>query len=325
MTKSIALIGGGAWGSALASVIARAGHDTRILVRRAELANALQAGISPMLDHMRITPPTISSTDPDSVLRQADAVIMSVPISATMKNLAIIKPYLSSNIPVAFAAKGLELQENALLPVVAAKILSNPLVMLSGPSFADEVASNKPAALVSASHDQEAASLIASFFEGTLIRVYTNSDPIGVAIGGAVKNVIAIASGIVGGLSLGDNARAALLTRGLAETVRFAIAMGGRRETLFGLAGIGDMALTCSGPNSRNFAFGYALATGAPPPGKLAEGQFAVSAIVRRAAILEIEMPITEAVYRVIFKGADPQSEIATLLARPSGHEWATE
>ena len=136
--------------------------------------------------------------------------------------------------------------------------------MLSGPSFADEVAAGKPAALVAAATQQELASDVAAMFGGSMIRAYSSPDPVGVAVGGAVKNVIAIASGMISGLDLGDNARAALLTRGLAETVRLAVAIGGRPETLFGLAGVGDMALTCAGPHSRNFALGLALGQGKP-------------------------------------------------------------
>lgn len=323
MTSSLAIIGGGAWGSAIAAATSANGHITHILTRREDLAAALMQGRSPALDNLEISAPHLATTDPEVALKNVDAVIVVVPVSATASTLEQIKPFLPEDIPVAFAAKGFEPSSDQLIPDFAASYISNPIVMFSGPSFADEVAMGKPAALVAASHDADAAAKIASFFEGSTLRVYVSDDPIGVAVGGAVKNVIAIASGIITGLDLGDNARAALLTRGLAEATRLAIAMGGRNETLFGLAGLGDMTLTCSGPHSRNFAFGLALGEGNLPSGKLAEGSHSCSVIARRAQREEVEMPITAAVDRVVSGQADIRAEIAALMERPVDTEWA--
>jgi glycerol-3-phosphate dehydrogenase (NAD(P)+) len=155
------------------------------------------------------------------------------------------------------------------------------------------------------------------------MRVYNSDDPIAVAVGGAVKNVIAIASGIITGLDLGDNARAGLMTRGLAEATRLAVAMGGKRETLFGLAGLGDMVLTCSGPHSRNFAFGLALGQGVQPSYKLAEGRHSCAVIARRAEKEGVDMPITIAVDRVVSGRGDISTEIKALMERPVDSEWA--
>ena len=323
MTSSIAIIGGGAWGSAIASVTAKNGFDTRILTRRDDLAHALNEGFSPALDDLPITAPQCATTDPALALQGVDAVIIVVPVSATASTLDQIKPHLPQDIPVAFAAKGFEPERDQLIPHFAAGYIDNPIVMFSGPSFADEVAMGKPAALVAASDHADAAAKIASFFHGSTLRVYVSDDPIGVAVGGAVKNVIAIASGIISGLNLGDNARAALMTRGLAEATRLANGMGGKTETLFGLAGLGDMTLTCSGPHSRNFAFGLALGQGNMPSGKLAEGQHSCTVIARRAQREGVEMPITQAVGRVVSGQGDIKAEIAALMERPVDTEWA--
>jgi len=321
-TKTIAVIGGGAWGSAIASSLAKVGHITTVLTRRDDLAQALMAGRSPALGDLSIMPPSLASTDAEQVVAGAEAVIMVVPVRATESSLSDLKPYLGADVPIAFAAKGFVPGADDLIPSIARGMILSPLVMLSGPSFADEVAKGLPAALVSASDDPKAAKTIAALFTQTSMRVYTSDDPIGVAVGGAVKNVIAIASGITAGLGLGDNARAALLTRGLAEATRLAVAMGGRSETLFGLAGLGDMALTCSGSHSRNFAFGLALGQGKAPPGKLAEGQYSSVVIARRAAALGVDMPITMAVDRVVSGKAELAAEIKLLLARPAVMEW---
>ena len=320
--RRIAVIGGGAWGSAIASALAKSGHVTKVLTRRDDLAEALMDGRSPALNDLPITPPMLASTDSEAVVSDAEAVMMVVPVRATESSLADLKPYLGADVPIAFAAKGFIPGADDLIPSIARGIIASPLVMFSGPSFADEVAKGLPAALVSASDDANAAKMIAAMFAPTSMRVYSSDDVIGVAVGGAVKNVIAIASGITAGLGLGDNARAALLTRGLAEATRLAVAMGGRSETLFGLAGLGDMALTCSGPHSRNFAFGLALGQGKTPPGQLAEGQYSSAVIARRAAALGVDMPITMAVDRVVSGKAELAAEIKLLLARPAAMEW---
>lgn len=323
-SKSVAIIGGGAWGSALASQVSANGHNTRILTRRDDLARQLSKGVSPALDGMAITAPHQASTDPKAVVGGADAVIVVVPVAATEETLKQIKPYLAENIPVAFAAKGFEPKTDELIPHYASALIDNPIVMLSGPTFADEVTQGLPAAMVAASDNNDAAHFVANLFKGSSLRVYTSDDPVGVAVGGAVKNVIAIASGIIAGLELGDNARAAILTRGLAEATRLAVAMGGRKETLFGLAGLGDMTLTCSGPHSRNFAFGLALVQGTGPTGKLAEGQHSCTVIARRAEHEGIQMPITAAVDRVVSGQSSIKEEINGLMERPVDSEWST-
>jgi len=315
------VLGGGAWGSALASVLATQNHEVAMLVRRQEMADRLEQGWSPVLE-MPMARPVLASTNSEKVLKDAEAVLVVLPVAATAM-AADLLTHLAPDMPVAWAAKGLLQGENALIPEYVSRLLAQPAVMLSGPSFADEVAAGKPAALVAASADAGAALHISSLFQHSTIRVYTSDDPVGVAVGGAVKNVIAIAAGIITGLGLGDNARAAVITRGLAEAARFALKLGGRRETLFGLAGLGDMTLTCSGPHSRNFAYGLALGEKRELPGKLAEGARSADVIARRAAAEGVEMPITAAVANVL-AGADIQREITRLMARPVDSEWAS-
>lgn len=317
----IAVLGGGAWGSALASALLMAGRETRVWVRREEMAAALMQGHSPVLD-MAINPPAMATTDLEQAVDGVGAVLNVLPASATLPAIEMLKPLIAPSVPVIWAAKGLVAGADALIPQVAAEHWDNPSVMLSGPSFADEVAAGKPAAIVAAAHDIDLASAIAGLFSGSMIRVYSSPDPIGVAVGGAVKNVIAIASGMISGLDLGDNARAALLTRGLAETTRFAVAQGGLAETLFGLAGVGDMTLSCASTHSRNFALGLALGQGKHPSGKLAEGQHSAAVIARRASQLGVDMPITMAVARVLEEGASITAEIERLLSRPAESEW---
>ena len=319
--RAVAVLGGGAWGSALASCLAARGHDTRVWVRRPEHAEALAAGESPALD-AGITAPSLATTDIDAALDGVERVVAALPVAATDATIDLLRGRVDDGLPVAWVAKGLVPSGKALIPVHAGEQLPNPPVVLSGPSFADEVAAGKPAALVAAGRDKDAALAIAGLFRDSTIRVYTSTDPVGVAVGGAVKNVIAIASGIVGGIGLGDNARAALITRGLAETARFALALGGRQETLFGLAGLGDMVLTCSGPHSRNYSLGLALASGEQMPGKLTEGKYSASLVRNRADSLGVDMPITAAVSRVLEEGADIQEEIGRLLQRPVDSEW---
>ena len=318
----VAIIGGGAWGSALASQLARHAHEVSVLVRRQELADALMGGRSPLLDGLAITPPHVASTDAAAVLTEAEAVLVVVPVAATVAALSLIIKHAPETAPVALTAKGLDAASGALQPELALEHLGRGGVMLCGPSFADAVALAKPCCLVAAAERPDDATAIAALFHGTTIRVYTSADPIGVAVGGSVKNTIAIAAGIVGALGLGANARAALITRGLAEATRLALAVGGKRETLFGLAGIGDMLLSCTDAHSRNYAYGEALGRGAPPPSALAEGARTAASLAKRAEALGVDAPIIAAVARVVNDNADIESEIKNLLARPVDQEW---
>lgn len=317
-----AVIGGGAWGSALASILSSQGHEVNILVKRSDMAKSLMAGQSPRLKNQPITPPHMATTDAAAALAGVYVILVVVPVAATAEALALIQKYAPNDAAVALTAKGLEAGTGDLQPELAKKHLNRDIVMLCGPSFADEVAAGKPCCLVAASHEPSIAQRIAQLFSTSSVRVYTSTDPIAVAVASSVKNVIAIAAGITAALNLGDNARAALITRGLAETSRLALALGGRQETLFGLAGAGDMFLTCTDSHSRNYAFGVALGSGKPPSSDLAEGAKTVASLVARASSLGVETPITAAIDKVVNHHADITSEIKTLLSRPVDQEW---
>ena len=208
------------------------------------------------------------------------------------------------------------------MPELAERLLpAHANIVFSGPTFADEVASGRPAAITAASQNQAAADSVQALFEGSPLRVYASKDPVGVAIGGAMKNVIAIAAGCASGLGLGDNARAAIITRGLAEMRRFTTALGGQSETVYGLSGAGDLALSCSGPHSRNMAYGLALGQGRAPDSVLAEGRHTVAALAARARSVGVELPITDAVDKVVNHQDNLQEVVNGLLARRAGHE----
>ena len=209
-----------------------------------------------------------------------------------------------------------------LMPELAnAMAPGRPSVLLSGPSFADEVMRGLPAAVVAAGTDSAAVEMVQQSFRASQLRVYASDDPLGVAIGGTMKNVIAIAAGCAIGLGLGDNARAAIITRGLAEMARLAAAEGAEAETIYGLSGAGDLALSCAGPHSRNMAYGLALGRGETPDARLAEGRNTVAALAARGREKSIELPITNGVDLVVNGGAPLGDVVASLLARPAGSE----
>jgi glycerol-3-phosphate dehydrogenase (NAD(P)+) len=209
-----------------------------------------------------------------------------------------------------------------LMPELAdAMAPGRPSVLLSGPSFADEVMRGLPAAVVAAGTDSAAVEMVQQSFRASQLRVYASDDPLGVAIGGTMKNVIAIAAGCAIGLGLGDNARAAIITRGLAEMARLAAAEGAEAETIYGLSGAGDLALSCAGPHSRNMAYGLALGRGETPDARLAEGRNTVAALAARGRETGIELPITNGVDLVVNGGAPLGDVVASLLARPAGSE----
>jgi len=319
--SKVTVIGGGSWGSALASVLAGQGHDVTILVRRQEMADALMKGISPRLNAMPINAPRLATTQAEEALANVEAVLVVVPVAATISALTLITQYAPSGVIVALTAKGLDAETGALQTELADQHLGRDIVMLCGPSFADETAAGKPCCLVAASKHDEHAQAIASLFHASTVRVYTSQDPIGVAVASSAKNVIAIAAGITSALGLGDNARAALIVRGLAETTRLALALGGQQQTLFGLAGMGDMILTCTDTHSRNYSYGVALGSGQAPGIALAEGARTAASLARRAEMMRVETPIISAIHRVVNDGADIKLEIQALLARPVDQE----
>lgn len=322
--QNICIIGGGSWGAAIADRLQQAGHQVHLLVRRAQTVAALGKAHIDQLPDTPLTKPLSATTDP-AILAEADVIYIVVPIAAHPEIWTQIQTYAQKNVMLVFASKGL-MQDTekggVFLPEwLAGQNTQHPYVILSGPSFADEVIAGKPAALVAASHQLEEADRVALQFKATSLRVYSSADPLGVAIGGAVKNIIAIAAGIATGLGLGDNARAAVVTRGLAEMQRLASHLQAKAHTLSGLSGMGDLMLSCAGPHSRNMAYGLALGSGAAVPDRLTEGQLATARLMARAGFEGIDMPVVKAVDQVINHQQDLQTALADLLKRDVGLE----
>ena len=323
--SAIIVIGGGSWGSAIASSLQRAQQPVTVLARNQQTVDMLAKGHCPrLLDCAPIAP--LAATTDHTCLAAATMIFVAVPAQANADSFDLINTQQagSKSAIVALCAKGIVSDDQAgamLLTKLAHTMMPrHEVAVFSGPSFADEVFSGLPAALVAAGRDQ-ATKTIQDAFEGSNLRIYRNTDSVGVALAGAMKNVIAIAAGCAVGLGLGDNAKAAILTRGLSEIARFSAVMGAKSDTVYGLAGVGDLALTCAGPHSRNMAFGMALGRGETPSGQLAEGSRTVAALVHLAAHHNIDVPITNAVDKLVNHGEDLHQIVAGLLARPAHTE----
>lgn len=327
----IAILGAGAWGTALAiSLARRGGHDMSLWAHSAELAEQLRENGS----NERFLPGYILpldvrvTTDISRAVSEADIILCVTPSEYLRRAFGQIAPALTPEQVVVSATKGLE--EGTLLRMsqVIASITANPVAVLSGPSFAAEVAAGIPTAVVAASNLPGVAQRIQREFSSPTLRLYTNDDVAGVELGGALKNVIALAAGVVHGLGLGYNSAAALITRGIAEITRLAVACGGRRQTLAGLSGVGDLVLTCTGSLSRNRAVGTELGKGRALPdilrgmnGKVAEGIHSTSAALGLAARYGVEMPITEQMHAILHEGKSANEAIRELMSRPGRDE----
>jgi glycerol-3-phosphate dehydrogenase (NAD(P)+) len=321
---NIAILGAGAWGTALA--IALSGkHKVTLWARDALQADAIAAErCNRRYLPEAMLPASIAVTgNAGPALQQADLALIATPTGAMRDALARVKAS-GRLVPVVWGCKGFEPASGMLPHRVVADLLDRraPCGALSGPSFALEVAQDRPTALTLASTDVEFARTVARELHQSRLRVYFSSDLIGVEVGGAVKNVLAIATGICDGLGLGLNARAALITRGLAEMTRLGVAFGGKVETFMGLTGAGDLILTCTGELSRNRRVGQLLARGQgldailSSIGHVAEGVQSAREIERAAAEKQVDMPITQAVCDVLFRGVDPEKAVQQLLAR---------
>ena len=324
--QRIAVIGGGAWGTALALVATRAGREAILWAREREVVEAILKGRENalFLPGVRLDPPFAVTDEFHAALEEVDTAILAVPAQFLRALLAEVARYIPPKAMLVLAAKGIERESGALLSeAVGAALPEHPLAILSGPTFAAEVAKGLPTAVTVAARERAAAERVAQALGGRGFRPYVSDDPAGVEIGGAVKNVIAIACGIVVGRGLGENARAALLTRGLAEMTRLGLAKGAKAETFMGLSGLGDLALTCGSPQSRNMSLGAAIGAGRALADILAErrsvaeGVTTAPAVVRLAKKLGVEMPISAAVDAVLHHGAKLDETIETLLRRP--------
>jgi glycerol-3-phosphate dehydrogenase (NAD(P)+) len=326
--STIAVLGAGAWGTALAAGLARAGHRVTLCARRPEHVAAMRARREneSYLPGVAL-PETLALSERWAEAASASAVVvMAVPSPFARAAMAPFGAALGASTTLVSVTKGIEEDSLKTMSAMLAEVApaAGRVAVLSGPSFAAEVARGKPAAVVAAARDESVARAVQELFASRSLRVYRSTDVIGVELAGAAKNVIAIAAGISDGLDLGSSARAALITRGLAELGRLALRAGGRAETMAGLAGLGDLVLTCTGELSRNRALGLKIgrgggaAGGAPGAGghPVAEGMSNARAIRRLAEQLGVEMPIVAAVCRVLYEGAAANAMVEELLSR---------
>ena len=325
----IGVVGGGAWGTALASVAARAGRDVLVWAREEDvLADINTRHVNSMfLDGIALDP-AIRATANLADMAGRDALLLVTPAQALGAISGELARCLPDGLPLAICSKGIEQRSGRFLSDILAEACPRALpAILSGPSFASDVASGLPTAVTLACADAERGAALAAALSGPGFRLYLTDDILGAQIGGAVKNVLAIACGICEGKALGASARAALTTRGFAELRRLAVALGAREETLSGLSGLGDLILTCNSAQSRNMSLGMALGQGKSLEEVLgsrrsvSEGVFTAAAVAARARELKIEMPICEAVHAVVSGVLDVDTAIQGLLARPAGSE----
>ena len=326
--KHITIIGAGGWGTALALTLANLGHAVRLWAYEEEVVESLRTRHENelFLPGVRLPESVIPTNDLAEALVGAEVVVTAAPSHVCRTLYERMLPRLQPDMVFVSATKGLDTERLMRMSEVFRSVVGErfrpQLTVLSGPSFAREVAQGHPTALVVASDEREAAQLIQNEFSSRVLRLYTSSDVVGVELGGAVKNVIAIAAGVVEGLGLGHNPTAALITRGLAEMTRLACACGARRETLAGLAGMGDLVLTCTGHLSRNRTVGVELGQGRKlaeiigPMRMVAEGVKTTAATVALAARHAIEMPITQQVHRILEGQVSPREAIRELMER---------
>ncbi len=323
--ETIGVIGAGAWGTALAAVAARGGHAVRLWAREPEVAAAInEQRENPLfLPNVPLPAGMYAGTD-FAILRECTVILVVTPAQFMRAVLTTAIDSLEADVPLVLCAKGIERGSGKLMSMVAAEVApGRPLAVLSGPTFAHEVAQGLPAAVTIASDEPTLANRLAHLLGQPNFRPYTSSDVIGAQIGGAVKNVIAIACGVVDGLGLGQNARAALIARGLKEMIRFGRSRGARMETMVGLSGAGDLVLTCTSTASRNMSLGRALGEGRrleeilAERRSVAEGVWTAEILARLADEDGIEMPITQAVHALVGRGEAVGDVVDRLLSRP--------
>jgi len=326
----IAVLGAGAWGTALTiSLARRGGHELALWSFSAEQAEEMtETGVNRLfLPGHTVPAGVLVTSDLVRAVAGAEIVLCVTPSEHLRGVVAQIAPHLTPKQIVVSAAKGLEQSSLLRMSQVIASVTENPCGVLSGPTFAAEVAAGMPTAIVAAG-TPEVSKTIQREFGSPTVRIYTNEDVAGVELGGALKNVIALAAGVVNGLDMGYNTAAALITRGIAEITRLAVACGGRKQTLAGLSGVGDLVLTCTGSLSRNRMVGIELGKGrelneilAGMNGKVAEGVLSTASALGLAARYGVEMPITEQMDAILHRGKSPKEAIYELMTRPGRNE----
>jgi glycerol-3-phosphate dehydrogenase (NAD(P)+) len=323
---AVTVLGAGSWGTALAVHLGRVGHDVRLWARDEALAREMETCRANAIYLPDVALPSSASVTPSmaDALRATELVVVAIPSHGCRAVMKAAAPHIASGAVLVSSTKGLESETLLRMSEVIAEQVgpSHPVVVLSGPSFAAEVAQQLPTAVLAASSDAHAMELVQAEFRGPYFRLYGSDDVIGVEIGGALKNIIAIAAGVVEGLGLGHNALAALITRGLAELTRLACAAGGRRETLAGLSGLGDLVLTCTGNLSRNRHVGVELARGRrlaeilAGMKMIAEGVRTTGAALALGERYGVELPIATQMGEVLAGRVDVRTAIETLMLR---------
>jgi glycerol-3-phosphate dehydrogenase (NAD(P)+) len=330
MTETVAVLGAGSWGTALAMQLARNGLQVKLWGHQPDHIERL----SELRENTDYLPgfELADNIDPQATLQaaieHAAYLLIAIPSKGFRALLQELKPLLNETQALFWASKGFEIETGKLLhEVIEQELPGYRYGVVSGPTFATEVARGLPAAIACAGNDTQTTAAFAELLRGHHFRAYTSEDIIGVELGGALKNVLAIAVGISDGLGFGANTRAALMTRGLAEIMRLGTRLGAHQETMMGLAGLGDIILTCTDNQSRNRRFGLLIGQGKSVQeaeievGQTVEGLRAASAIYNKARELELDLPIIEEVYRVLYDGKDPHAAVRDLESRPQGHE----
>jgi glycerol-3-phosphate dehydrogenase (NAD(P)+) len=331
----VAVVGAGAWGTALAVLLARKGHPVALWSHDPAVARRIDVERrSPYLPDVPVPDALRAGGELQSVVAGADLVLSVSPSQFVRGVMTEAAPHMREDAVLVSASKGIELGSLRRMDEVLAESVPGAIMdrfaVLSGPSFAHEVAQEAPTAVVVAGRSEKVASMVQAVFQTPYFRVYTTTDVIGVELGGALKNVIAVAAGVAAGLGFGHNTGAALITRGLAEITRLGVAMGARRETFYGLAGMGDLVLTCTGSLSRNRTVGFRLGQGERLEDILADMHAVAEGVRTSEAVFElsrrhgVEMPITEEVHAILHRGRDPSDALAALMRRdPKPEVWS--
>lgn len=330
MGKKIAVIGAGSWGTALAISLAESGHAVSLWTRRQEHAEAMKAdGENKKYLPGIAFPESLKVADTmEAAIVGAELVMFSTPAQGFRSVLNQAKPYLTKDMVLVNVAKGIEQKSLKRLSEIAEETIPGvKYVVLSGPSHAEEVGKLMPTTIVAAAEDLELAEFVQDIFMTEALRIYTNTDVVGVELGGALKNIIALGAGVSDGMGFGDNAKAALMTRGMTEMSRLGVALGAKEETFAGLTGMGDLIVTCTSMHSRNRRCGIMIGEGMTPQdavahvGMVVEGMFTAEAAYELARKVGVEMPITEAIYGVINGTVNAREAVIALMTRQRKHE----
>ncbi len=317
-----AVIGSGAWGTALAISLCKNGHDVTLWVHRADrIGQMTETRHNPRLPGA-VLPENLTITSDPACASGCDLVVMASPSFPIRSVCAQVAPYIQKDAVVVSVTKGLEAGTHLRMSQVVAQETGKEVVVLTGPSHAEEVAGNLPTGLLAACENRRKAEFVQDAFMSDALRVYISPDPVGAELGGALKNVIALCAGITDGLGCGDNTKAMLMTRGLTETARLGVALGAQKETFAGLAGVGDLIVTCTSMHSRNRRAGILIGQGKDAQtameevGAVVEGYYATSSAYELGKKMGIDMPITEAAYKVLYESTDVRETFLELMTR---------